>query len=76
MGKVYDESEITLEVLQLFRDFMSAEQIERYGEYLAHKIPSNPFTGEEVNELHKKRESFLDYYRHLQEQILENHNRK
>jgi hypothetical protein len=76
MTNLNGEPEITLEMLLPYRDFMDLKQIQRYGDYVAHRKPSEPFTLQEINELKKKREVQLNYHRRVQAEIMKNHQRK
>ena len=52
------EDRITLEVLLPLRNFMTPEQLERYGDYLSGRVPDRPFSREEVDTLTSKKEAY------------------
>jgi hypothetical protein len=64
------EEYITLETLQPLRDYMSTSQLERFGDYLARKKPSRPFTTKEVKELQYMREAIMETRRQFQAELL------
>ena len=49
--------DITLEVLMRYRQYMTADQLERYSAYFQYKADARPFTVEELAQLEKKRAS-------------------
>jgi len=43
--------DITLDTLMPYREFMTIKQLERYGDYLAHREIQEPFTWDEIEKL-------------------------
>lgn len=50
---------IDLELLKQYRDFMTPDQLERYGDYLLRIEPGQPFHWLEIRTLQKKKQYFL-----------------
>ena len=64
------EDNITLETLLPLREFMSTSQLERFGDYIANRKPSKPFTAREIKELQSMRDYIMEARRRFQERLL------
>jgi hypothetical protein len=56
-----DTAQVNLETLLPYRLFMSFDQLERFGDYLAHRKIEKPFTWEEITQLEKIRKDKLRF---------------
>jgi hypothetical protein len=52
-----DRTIIDLDTLMPFSDAMTPEQLERFGDYLRHEEPRQPFTWDEIEGLKKIKEN-------------------